>query len=219
MKITCRSCRTVLPASQLNVSTDVAVCHHCDETFSISEAITRTPDDKNFDLRDAPSGAWFYDDGTGWQLGASTRHISAWFLVPFMIVWSGFSLGGIYGSQIVQGKFDLTLSLFGIPFLFGTLLFGSIAIMSLMGKVTISVYRDEGRVFTGVGPFGLTKTFDWSAVTGVEETRIDPHSNQNRHRQGIWLVGDTDIAIFSMFSGKRRRYILQALRRLIADKR
>ena len=63
----------------------------------------------------------------------------AFFLVPFMCVWSGGSLGGIYGSQFFQSKFDLSMSLFGIPFVLGTLLFGSFALMTVCGKVVVSI--------------------------------------------------------------------------------
>ena len=68
-----------------------------------------------------------------------------------MCVWSGFSLGGIYGSQIAAGEFNLGLSLFGIPFVLGTLFFGSLAVMTVRGKVVIAVDRNAGRIFTGVG--------------------------------------------------------------------
>ena len=51
------------------------------------------------------------------SLGATTRSPIAFFLVPFMCVWSGGSLGGVYGSQVLNGEFDLGISLFGIPFI------------------------------------------------------------------------------------------------------
>jgi len=44
-------------------------------------------------------------------------------VIPHVVVTSK-SLGGIYGSQIMKGKFVLGQSLFGIPFLLGTLVFG-----------------------------------------------------------------------------------------------
>lgn len=52
----------------------------------------------------------------GFEISATTESPIAFFLVPFMLVWSGGSLGGIYGTQIANGHFNLFLSLFGIPF-------------------------------------------------------------------------------------------------------
>jgi hypothetical protein len=43
------------------------------------------------------------------------------FLIPFTALWSGVSMWGIYGRQLVQGKFDPAHSLFGLPFLLGTM--------------------------------------------------------------------------------------------------
>lgn len=68
----------------------------------------------------------------------------------------GGALGGIYGSQIMAGEFNLMLSLFGIPFVLGTLFLGSIALMTVCGKVVVSTSYDQGKIFTGVGPFGWT---------------------------------------------------------------
>lgn len=48
-------------------------------------------------------------------------------------------LGGIYGKQIYEGEFDLKLSLFGLPFLLGTIVIGSFALLTLCGRVEARV--------------------------------------------------------------------------------
>ena len=117
MKVHCPKCHHAIPASKMNVETNVAVCPTCDEAFDLSDLLS--DESENGDeskaaphLKQAPPGAWFTTDVDSWQVGASTRSGAAFFLVPFMLVWSGFSLGGIYGSQIVAGKFNLMMSLF-----------------------------------------------------------------------------------------------------------
>lgn len=215
MKISCPSCHTSLPAGQFNVQTDTAVCPNCDEVFSISDAIAAGQGSEDFDIYQPPRGAWFEDTGVGWQIGASTRSPIAFFLVPFMCVWSGFSLGGIYGSQIVSGEFNLMMSLFGIPFFLGTLLFGSIAVMSVCGKIVVSVDRDEGRVFAGVGPFGWTRQFDWASISGVEEDYLGYHYSGS-NGLAIALIGQTKLKLGSMLTEARRYYLLQGLRQLLA---
>ena len=65
-----------------------------------------------------------------------------------MLVWSGASLGGIYGTQIIDREFDLIQSLFGIPFILGSLLFWTLALMAIWGKVEITLNNKGGKIFT-----------------------------------------------------------------------
>ena len=111
MRVECPACQRPISADSINVAKDVTVCPACNEAFALS-ALVAEGRQTDFQLREPPSGAWFRTEMNGWELGATTRHPIAFFLVPFMCVWSGFSLGGIYGSQIVQGKFDHPRSVF-----------------------------------------------------------------------------------------------------------
>jgi hypothetical protein len=172
----------------------------------------------DFDINAPPRGAWFDPTVTGWTLGATTRSPMAFFLVPFMCVWSGGSLGGIYGSQIFTGEFNLLLSLFGIPFLLGTVLLGSLAVMTVCGKVNVQVDHNDGTVFTGVGPIGWTRRFEWSSITAVEETQM---AYQQTGSGGLVIVLISDqsrVKFGSMLSEPRRYYLLQGLRRLLAER-
>ncbi len=126
MEVLRPKCNQVLGGSDINVVTDIARCRRCDEVFVLSSLVqARAFGPVNLD--DPPRGAWYRREFNGFVVGASMRHPMAFFLVPFMCVWSGFSLGGIYGTQIVQGRLNLFMSLFGIPFILGTLLFGTLA--------------------------------------------------------------------------------------------
>jgi hypothetical protein len=217
MKVSCPSCSGLLSASDINVASDVAVCPHCAEVFAVSSIVSAGRQVTNFNVLQPPSGVSFYDSGFEWTITASTRSPIAFFLVPFMFVWSGFSLGGIYGGQIAAGKFSLLLSLFGIPFLLGTLLFGSIAIMAVCGKIVISSMRNQGRIFTGVGPIGWTRTFDWGSINAIEENETFNNSSR-RTGYTIALVGQTRLKFGSMLSDEKRFYIVQTLRKLLAKR-
>lgn len=227
MKLKCPNCDLPLPARQMNVAADVAVCRECDEAFNISTLlgtepgtirnagwVTDVPD--SFDIQQVPPGVRYENYGMGWRIAATTRSAAAFFLVPFMCVWSGFSLGGIYGTQIVNGKFELMQSLFGIPFLLGTLIFGSFALLSVVGRTVIrsdEMDHDAGSIFLGIGPFGWTSRFRWSEVLRVEEG-----SSGNNAKQ-LTLVRDKgDIHFGSMLSEQRRRYVLHALRQLLSNR-
>jgi hypothetical protein len=217
VKITCPHCKAVIPASQLNVGTDVAVCEKCNEAFSLSALAAGGKVTPGFDIHEPPCGAWFEETSTGWRIGATTRSPVAFFLVPFMCVWSGFTLGGIYGSQIINGEFDIGISLFGIPFLLGTLLFGSIAVMSVCGKEVIEVEGDDGRVFAGVGPIGWTWRFNWASISSIEED-FSNHQHGGNSGRVIALVGQTKLQIAGIMSESRRYYLLQCLRKFLADR-
>lgn len=135
-----------------------------------------------------------------------------------MCVWSGFALGGIYGSQIVKGQFNLVMSLFGIPFVLGTLFLGSMAVMSVCGKVIVSVDRDgEGQVFTGVGMIGWTRRFHWASMTAVEEAPVD----RNRfpfNGFSISIIGQSRLKFGTMLSEPVRFYLIQSLRYLLLQR-
>jgi hypothetical protein len=215
VKILCPSCGSLIASGQLNVESDVAVCPSCSEVFQLSALIAAGQETDQVDLFDPPRGAWFLNDITGWTVGATTRSPVALFLVPFMCVWSGFSLGGIYGSQIAAGKFNLVMSIFGIPFILGSLLFGSLAVMTVWGKVVVTVDRNLGRVFTGVGRIGWTQNFDWTAITRIEEDGLGYH-HSGSSGVVIVLVGKTQIKLGSMLTDVRRFFMLQALRKQLA---
>lgn len=217
MKLTCPSCCKLIPADQMNLGTDVALCPCCNEAFSISALVAAGQDSDEVDLFDPPRGAWFSETYSGWTIGATTRSPMALFLVPFMCVWSGGSLGGIYGSQIVQGEFNLAMSLFGIPFVLGTLAFGSMAVMTVCGKTTVTVdnFSNASRIFTGVGPIGWTRRFEWASITRIEE---DYPGYQSSGSSGmvIVLIGRTRLKFGSMLTDPRRYFLLQGLRKQLS---
>jgi hypothetical protein len=204
--IDCPRCHTVIPLDDVNVSTNIAQCRRCGENWPYADLLSRrqaveigaTP----------PSGAWHVPGMNGFEAGASTRSPIAFFLVPFMCVWSGFSLSGIYGSQIVKGKFDLGASLFGIPFLLGSLLFGSVALMAVCGKVVVSVRGDEASVFTGIGPLGFTRRFSWSKVTAISE--FLNLSKNGQGLKGIQIEADRLINLYGL-NANRHRFMLAVL--------
>jgi len=169
-KILCPRCRLAVSLDDVNVATDIALCRQCGQTWSYADL---NEESKTLDLvpQLPPGGTWYQETGPrSFVVGSTTRSPIAFFLVPFMCVWSGGSLGGMYGTQFSKGQFDLGQSLFGIPFILGTLLFGSIAVMSVCGKVTVTVDGDEGVIFAGAGPIGWRRRFNWRNVTSIRRT-------------------------------------------------
>lgn len=153
----CPKCNSEISNESINIQTDIAQCVHCNNIFKISDTIIES--NHVFNVNNTPPGIWIKKDFNSTIIGATTRSPIAFFLVPFIIAWSGLSIGGIYGGQIAKGEFDIFISIFGIPFLMGSLLFGGITLMSIWGKVELTLDNTGGKVFTGIGKMGRTKTF------------------------------------------------------------
>lgn len=225
MQITCPTCRVKIGTDDINVSTDVAVCRSCGNTFHVSEVLGGTssilaslvnsvvPPSGPVDLNSPPAGAWYRPEADGFIAGATTRSWSALFLVPFTCVWAGGSMFGIYGTQIIKGHFNLATSLFGVPFLLGSSLLVSMCAMTLFGKVTVSVHGDRLAVFTGVGPFGITRTASLSEFKTVsEDFRLVSSMNSNGASRVIRLEGSRSMAFGSVLSNDRRHFLAAALK-------
>lgn len=213
MKIQCPTCKQTVPPDQVNMAADLAFCPRCNEGFKISATIDQDAVSADV-LKNPPRGAWFRQEMDQIVVGASTRSPIALFLVPFMCVWSGGSLGGIYGSQIASGKFDLAAALFGIPFLLGTILFGSIALMTVCGKIEVSIGR-ESSVFMGIGRIGWLRRFDWADIKTIREDSLQMrYPGSSSH--AIVLEGRRRLKINGL-NESRRYFVLNALKYLRAQ--
>jgi hypothetical protein len=148
-------------------------------------------------------------------VGATTRSPAAFFIVPFMCVWSGFSLGGIYVTQIISGKFDLVSSLFGIPFLIGTIIFGTLALMTVCGKVEVTIGRNSS-VFIGIGSLGWSRRFDWLTIKSIRE-EVTKTQYPGSSGAAIVLEGARRLKFGGGLNEERRYFILSALKYLKAQ--
>ncbi|HWY29875.1 MAG TPA: hypothetical protein VNX46_03925 [Candidatus Acidoferrum sp.] len=210
-KLICPKCRAEIPLEDVNVATDIALCRQCGQTWSYADLIeeTKLPD---FLPSTPPGGAWYMETGPRtFEVGSTTRSYAAFFLVPFMCVWSGGSLGGIYGTQFAKHHFVLSESLFGIPFILGTLLFGSIAVMSVCGKVTVTVDGDEGAVFTGVGPIGWRRRFNWRSVSAIRRTVKS--GGRGSTSEQITFEGDKRMSFAAGIKSERLDFMIAMLRK------
>ena len=210
MEVTCPSCRAKIATDDINVSTDVALCRSCGHTFRLSEIIGTIPS-SSIDLNSPPSGAWYTAAADGFTAGATTRSWMALFLVPFTCVWAGGSMFAIYGTQIMKGQFSLFPSLFGIPFLVGSIFLVSWCAMAVAGKVMVSRHSDQLTIFTGVGSIGWARTCSLSDFSSVREGYANFSGWNNRQGPSIRLEGKRAVAFGSMLSTDRRYFLLKVL--------
>jgi len=211
----CPKCKSKLQSENINIQSNIGKCDKCGNVFSISDSLNLKVDD-GFNINKPPKGAWLQKDFNEIIIGATTRSPIAFFLVPFMVIWSGGSLGGLYGTQLSKGEFDLMQSLFGIPFLLGSVLFWGFALMSIWGKVEIRMDRQGGNIFTGIGQLGLSKTFKWKEVSSVKEapsTVRYPGSNSGK----LVLDGLNRISFGIGLNESRRYYLLSGLKSILLN--
>jgi len=94
----------------------------------------------------------------------------------------------------------------------GTLLFGSIAEMTVCGKVVVRIRGDRGEVFVGVFGVGWRRRF---APGGIRRG----HESETPGRRGssseIVLEGNERIAFGSGLNDHRRYFMLQVLRSIL----
>jgi hypothetical protein len=185
MELHCPECGLPIPASEIAPSAGLAVCRSCDQSFGIEACKTALPFAQRPQAMptNPPKGVQVEESMDGFRISVTTRSALAWFLVPFMCIWSGGSLGGIYGTQIYKGEFSLFQSLFGIPFLFGTLLFGSIAMMALCGEFILEVRGDELRQRVGFLGLYWTRCRRW-----LDYDHAEIIESTSRSRRGGYQV-------------------------------
>ena len=194
MKVICPKCGRVVEKENVNTEKDYAFCTTCQDVFTISALLHKVNEAGLSEkiINDPPKGAWRYEDYDKKIIGATTRSPLAFFLVPFMMIWSGGSLGVIYVSQIISGEFDLYLSLFGIPFLAGSIVLLCVTSMAIAGKVEV-VIGEDSYVFTGVGTVGIKKKFDWNSVVRIYEDKMIRNGflGNDRYSASIFIEGKT----------------------------
>jgi hypothetical protein len=119
MDSACPLCRSTIAIGDINVATDIAPVAAVARPFRFRN-LSAVRQASLLVWAAPPNGAWFEQLADGFRTHATTRSWTALLLVPFTCVWSGISLGGIYGKQMSSGQFDPTSSLFGVPFLLGS---------------------------------------------------------------------------------------------------
>lgn len=204
MQVICGKCSRKIESSNINVAKDTAYCGHCENLTTLSSLLNATVS-SNFDIYDEVKGTQFVDHGFDWSVEAKHRSLFALFLIPFTAVWAGGSLSGIYGTQIVEGEFDLQASLFGIPFLIGSIVLISICLMSVFGRTYVANQNGRALIFIGVGSLGWYRRFEWSTIDRV----VEKSGGRQNH---IVLEGSRRLGLGWGLNSKQQYYLANVLR-------
>ena len=148
MTIHCPACGLPILPTEITPAGDLAYCRLCERTSTVDACRAAKPlAQRPASSENPPKGLQLTENLTGFQIVLSTASWAALILWPFMLVWAGGSLGGIYGRQIKSGEFNWMLSLFGLPFLIGSVILFGVAFMSTFGRVIIQSGQDGGPAY------------------------------------------------------------------------
>lgn len=213
----CSSCGAGIALADVNVATDIALCRACGKTMPFSD-IAPIPSAADVDLSRPPKGVRIEDSPIRGR-SIIYRKISpvVFFLIPFTAAWSGFSMTGIYGRQIAKGEFDLGSSLFGLPFLIGTIVLVSVIVFMLLGRWRFSYNRGLLEVATEVGPIGWTRRLacDKSARVSIRASAWR-QNNVPQNQIHVECQGNS-LKFGAMIPEDRKTFLAEAIRRMLME--
>ena len=207
----CPLCQSVIPADDVNVATDLALCRSCGNTSSFS--IVSGSSDSSLNALANPTRCVKIERGFSGTTVITYRKLSPvlLFLIPFTAFWSGLSMWVIYGSQFRKGEFDLSLSLLGLPFLLGTVVLLSIITFFLAGKWRITLKKGAGTVFVGVGTLGWTRTFAYNRDTLVSMRMTNVRVNGDSLKGILIRNESTELVFGTILKEEAKQFIAAAI--------
>jgi hypothetical protein len=151
MEFHCPDCGLPIETADLAPAQGVAVCRFCEKPHPLAACQEAIPFEQRNIIPEQtlPKGVQLEETMDGFRLTLSTRSCIAFFLVPFTMFWAGGSLGGIYGTQIAKGEFNLMLSLFGLPFLAGSVFLVALTVMAVAGRCVVELAGGKFSIRTG----------------------------------------------------------------------
>lgn len=216
MKLICPDCGKVIGAEDISMKEDLALCQVCNEAYPIGQCRPDTNDYDHDILLDPPSGCSIENSYDGAVIHISRRCLAMLiFLIPFTAIWGGVSLGGIYGSQIRKGVFQWGPSLFGLPFLIGTIVLTGVCVYCIFGRVRIKIDGYQLHYFNGIPGLGFRKTVEISQIQNIVIETTSGRTNGKVQKKlvlkGNFQNGKDKISLMSTTNYKLLEFARSAL--------
>jgi len=172
MEFHCPECGLPIEVADLAPAQGLAVCRFCEKSHPLAACQAAVPYEQRNIVPElaVPKGLRLEETMDGFRLTLSTRSGIAFFLVPFTLFWAGGSLGGIYGTQIAKGEFSLVMSLFGIPFLAGSVVLIALTVMTVWGRCVVELAGSKFSIRTGALGVYRTQSAAWDDVLSCRLT-------------------------------------------------
>jgi len=243
MTATCPKCHREIPAADLNVATDVALCRVCNLVHKFSDLVQVAELEEGLDFTRPPDGAWHRDSGMGVVVGATHRALgTAAGLLAVSLFWNGivsvfvffainatlfvlhvprpawFPDAKMNGGTMGAGM-TIFLWLFLTPFiLIGLAMLGAL-LSALAGRTEVTIKNGEGIIYTGIGALGWRKRFNAQFVKQVriEDKRWSDNRGRTRDSKQIVieLQDGKPIRFGSMLREDRMKFVAAAIRHAV----
>lgn len=210
----CPNCGQTLPLEDLNISTNLGLCRACGYSgpFLESLMIPKMTDEEM--VRPPKRVSLRREFGDALTIECRPSRVPLLFLVPFTVLWSGVSMAGIYGSQIWKGQFDPKLSLFGLPFLLGTILLTMFILYGLFGKTTITLSKGKARVATKLFGAGRVRELECGKDTTVVLAKSNYRVNNVAQPEIVLASKGRELKFgAAMLTDEAKKYVAAVLRR------
>jgi hypothetical protein len=183
MEFHCPECGLPIEVADLAPAQGVAVCRFCEKPYPLAACQEALPFERRNIMPELtlPKGVKVEETMDGFRLVLSMRSCVAFFLVPFTLFWAGGSLGGIYGTQIAKGEFNLWMSLFGLPFLAGSVFLIAITVMAVVGRTVVELAAGKLSIRTGALGIYRTKSAAWHDVRSCRLTEATRRGRNSYH--------------------------------------
>ena len=210
----CPKCGKELPLADVNMSQDMALCRACGYAGSFLAALS-VPQMSDEELARPPKRVSLQREfGDTLAITCRPKRSALLFLIPFTVLWSGISMGVIYGTQIASRTFDWKLSLFGLPFLIGTIGFAIAILYTLFGATKVTLAK--GRMRVSMGVFGLERTREVECGKGttVAIEKSGYRVNNVPQPEVVLTNGEAKFRFGAMaLSNEAQNYVAAVLRR------
>jgi hypothetical protein len=211
---TCPNCGKELPLADINMAQDMALCRACGFSGSFLGA-SSVPQMTDEEMARPPKRVSLRREfGDALTIECRPKRASLLFLIPFTLFWSGISMGGIYGTQIAHGQLDWKLSLFGLPFLIGTIVLVTVILYQIFGKTTVTLAKGRIRLSTGLFGVGRSRELACEPGTMVTIEKSGYRVNNVPQPEIVLTSGDQKLKFGAMgLSDEARNYVAAVLRR------
>ncbi|MEM7808014.1 MAG: hypothetical protein AAF561_07880 [Planctomycetota bacterium] len=236
----CNSCGREIPPQHVNIAKDTASCPECGSLARPSDILREKSlgiDDVDF-VR-PPSGCYMLDSSPTQRIarvstrswhGIASSGLGVLLLYGLLVlVVSRLFFGDAEAPKLRREESGFLFDQFVMRAMFlaviASMFFAGLHMtkllaMSLGGRIDVEIGGGDGRIFTGVGPFGRSIPFDPARVkrVSVEQTRKSSEDSAAQFSVCIHRTHGLRLAFGEELSEERRAWLAFAIRKLLLDR-
>ena len=210
----CPDCGKDLPLEDVNVAQDMALCRACGYSgaFLNTSVVPRMTDEEM--ARPPKRVSLQREFGDALTITCRPKRTALLFLVPFVALWSGVSMAGIYVVPLATGQFDWKMGLFGLPFLIGTIVLVTIILNVLVGKTTVTLSKGKVQVGTHLLGWRRFREMECGKETAVSLQKSSYRVNNVPQPEIVLSSRGQELRFGAMaLSDEAKKYVAAVLRR------